>query len=527
MLPPKDPQEEKKHLQEYEAMMRKAKKLEARKKKESYRKKEEKDKKINHAQHVWENDIIPNWKTRAGDKRTLILWTQGIPPRCRKKIWKLKIGNTLNITKATFTECIRRVPQAIRTSSKNNHGLMSPTSHGPPMPIVSTSHTTTYDPYAETSLYSIRRQRRTSSLDVLREDSKDEKSGEEDAVTTEEEEEEEDKHIEFANVSMERTSSTYSLSSSVGGHGGHYSDSMSGRSAMELDSKQSLEEDHVNIELDDGNNDEDEDTSSQEEDHEEEEANDKTMDDPTLINFLNKAIEEDIVRTLPSLCVFQPDGPLFMSLRKVLHAYVGYRPNLTYPRGASFLAGVLLLNMNSQDTFVALINMISNSQVLSALYDSDEKKIQGFFKVFNVIFAENLPKLYLHFKNLALTPENYLPDWFMTIFASMIPLELSSRLWDIYLLYGDIILFRTGLVVLKYLEPLLWGSGFSETVRILNMGFVGEHRGEEVKAALAVSGHITEGGEDPFFDEILGRKGVHLDEARFKELLDAHMPRPV
>lgn len=183
--------------------------------------------------------------------------------------------------------------------------------------------------------------------------------------------------------------------------------------------------------------------------------------------------------------------------------------------------------MNGQETFTSLVNMISNSDVLSALYNSDEKKIQGFFKVFNVIFAENLPKLYLHFKNLTLTPENYLPDWFMTVFASIIPLELSSRLWDIYLLHGDIILFRTGLVVLKYLEPLLWGGGFSETVKILNMGFIGEHRGEEVKAALAVSGHITEGDEDPFFDEILGRKGVHLDETRFKELLGAHMPRPI
>lgn len=169
--------------------------------------------------------------------------------------------------------------------------------------------------------------------------------------------------------------------------------------------------------------------------------------------------------------------------------------------------------------------MISHSPVLSALYNSDEKRIKGYFKIFNVIFAENLPKLYLHFKSLTLTPENYLPDWFMTIFASIIPLELSSRLWDIYLLYGDIVLFRTGVVVLKYLEPLLWGSGFSETVKILNRGFIGEHRGEEVKAALAVSGNIVENGEDPFFDEVLGRRGIYFDETRFNELLNAHMPR--
>ncbi|OAC98586.1 hypothetical protein MUCCIDRAFT_150009, partial [Mucor lusitanicus CBS 277.49] len=408
MLPPKDPHEEKKHLQEYESMMKQAKKLEAKKQRESNKKREEKDKKASYAIYTWENDIIPHWKSRIKDKRTMVLWDQGIPPRCRRKVWCLKIGNPLNITKNTFSECTRRVPQAVRQTSKSANTTTTTTngdSHGAPMPI-----------------------------------------------------RKEDRH-------------------------GHHA----------------------------------------EDDDEDDEDGHKETQDP--INFLNKAIDEDILRTLPSLCVFQVNGPLFMSLRKVLHAYVGYRPNMTYSRGASFLAGVLLLNMGAQDTFSALINMISASQVLSALYNADEKKIQGFFKVFNVIFAENLPKLYLHFKNLTLTPDNYLPDWFMTVFASIIPLELSSRLWDIYLLHGDIILFRTGLVVLKYLEPLLWGGGFSETVKILNRGFVGEHRGEEVKAALAVSGHITEGDEDPFFDEILGRKGVHLSETRFNELLGAHMPR--
>ncbi|KAI8083051.1 rab-GTPase-TBC domain-containing protein, partial [Halteromyces radiatus] len=146
-------------------------------------------------------------------------------------------------------------------------------------------------------------------------------------------------------------------------------------------------------------------------------------------------------------------------------------------RGTSFLAGMLLLNMGTNDTFIGLINLIHNSPVLSALYNSDETRVKGYFKIFNVVFAEHMPKLYLHFKNLSLTPDNYLPDWLMTVFTSVTPLGLSSRLWDIFLLEGDVILFKTGLVVLRYLEPLLWGGGFSETVRILNMGFIGEHRG--------------------------------------------------
>ncbi|RCH90636.1 hypothetical protein CU097_009554 [Rhizopus azygosporus] len=490
-LPPKDPQEEKKHLQEYQAMMKKAKKMEAKRQKELSKKREEKDKKMTQAIQMWETDIFPKWHLRFHDKRTITLWDQGIPPRCRKKAWKLKIGNELNVTKTTFTDCLRRVPiSSMRKTRRNKQ----------PLPD-------TYTDINDSSFYKPRK--RTSSLDVLREKKDDEHSfGSVDDVKYDESSQDEE--------STEESES-------------------GGRPAMELNAQFDDVDDH-NIQVyneDDDDDDDDDDNDDDDMDENDTDSflldDDTTNDDddenrlivnPTVINFLNKAIDEDILRTLPSLCVFQVP-----SLRKVLHAYVGYQPSLTYPRGTSFLAGMLLLNMNTQDSFISLVNLISKSDVLSALYSSDERKIQGFFKIFNVIFAENFPKLYLHFKNLTLTPENYLPDWFMTIFASIIPLELSSRLWDIYLMHGDIILFRTGLVVLKYLEPLLWGSGFSETVRILNMGFIGENRGEEVKAAVAVSGHITEGDDDPFFDEILGKKGVQLDDHRFKELLGAHMPR--
>lgn len=180
---------------------------------------------------------------------------------------------------------------------------------------------------------------------------------------------------------------------------------------------------------------------------------------------------------------------------------------------------MLLLNMDSHSAFVALANLVKKSMVLTAFYTTNESQVRGHFKIFNIFFAENLPKLYMHFKNLSLTPEHYLSDWLMTLFASIIPLEVSSRLWDIFLLEGDIILFKAGLAVLKYLEPLLWGSNFSETVRILKMGFVGEERGGEVEAALAVSGNITQGEQDQFFAEVLGRNGLQLDRIRFNELV--------
>ena len=297
MLPPKDPQEEKKHLQEYQSMMKQAKKLQAKKQRETNRKREEKDKKASYAIYTWENDIIPHWKSRVKDKRTMVLWDQGVPPRCRKKVWCLKIGNQLNITKSTFSECTRRIPQAVRNTKNTSD------SHGAPMPIVTANHTT-YNPYSATEttttttttteqIYRRSRQRRTSSLDVLREKKED----------NNEEEEEVAGFSNFTNM-PEHSSSTYSFTSNEENFG-RYSHSEGGRSALELGS-QSLDDEDDNIGLEDDHEDDNNDTSDQDDEpNDDEHDDDKVLKDPTAINFLNKAIDEDILRTLPSLCVFQ------------------------------------------------------------------------------------------------------------------------------------------------------------------------------------------------------------------------------
>lgn len=284
MLPPKDPQEEKKHLQEYESMMRKARKLEAKKQKELYRKKEEKDRKTSFAIQTWENEIIPQWKTRVKDKKTIQLWDQGVPPRCRKKVWRLKIGNELNITKNTFTECLRRVPQSVRAKDQ----LMTKKAYD-----VSSSNNVLPDPN-----FKLRRQRRTSSLDVLRE-------------KQEEQFRFDDTEDYGRRSSMElrpssSTSYSFATVSESGTEESHKRvESISGRSAMELDSTRNSNDDD-NIGLEDDDDDDDNDTTSQEDEIEEDDNEDeKRLKDPSAINFLNKAIDEDILRTLPSLCVFQ------------------------------------------------------------------------------------------------------------------------------------------------------------------------------------------------------------------------------
>ncbi|RUS16132.1 rab-GTPase-TBC domain-containing protein [Endogone sp. FLAS-F59071] len=601
MLPPKNPVEEKRHLQEHETMMKKAKALEAKRTKETQKKKEERDKHFQSALHTWEADILPYWRTKRYDKKTQELWLKGVPPRCRGKVWTLCIGNTLSVAKGeliytrtnpffggvregkternitylqrlsqrnyvfpyhislqidTFDFCLKRE----RRSTESARSVMSP--------ILSPSGSTSSRSRISRNRHHRHYSGSTSDLEVMISggESDMDTGSADDGMLEDLWEEEELRGMEVVGSGDETLGTGISIvnggkrrvsfrldreeqptsGESPGRRRGsmqRYSQELKGRTQELKGRTQELKggggrrrssSGLLQVGRRQG--------SRIKEGDEADDMIDGAVfttikgeegEGVDVVDYMEKMIDEDILRTLPSLCIFTvsiTEGPMYEPMKSVLKAYHAYRSDAPYVRGTAFLAGMLLLNMEPPEAFINLANLVQMSDVLRGFFLGDEEKIRGYFKVFNVLFAENLPKLYLHFKNLGLTPNNYLPDWFITLFSSILPLELSARLWDLYFLQGDIILFKTGLAVLKYLEPLLWGGSFGETVRTLARGFVGDERGEDMNAVMAVSGKITQGEEDRFFDEVMGNvgsnglQGVRCDPAKWKELCEVHLP---
>ncbi|KAG8269172.1 hypothetical protein J6590_004467 [Homalodisca vitripennis] len=70
-------------------------------------------------------------------------------------------------------------------------------------------------------------------------------------------------------------------------------------------------------------------------------------------------IQLDISRTFPHLCIFQRGGPYYDMLHCLLAAYVCYRPDVGYVQGMSFIAAVLILNMEAADAFVCFANLLN------------------------------------------------------------------------------------------------------------------------------------------------------------------------
>ena len=59
------------------------------------------------------------------------------------------------------------------------------------------------------------------------------------------------------------------------------------------------------------------------------------------------------------VCHYPQGGPYHEALHDVLGAYACYRPDIGYVQGMSFLAAVLLLNLEAPDAFVCLANILN------------------------------------------------------------------------------------------------------------------------------------------------------------------------
>lgn len=182
-------------------------------------------------------------------------------------------------------------------------------------------------------------------------------------------------------------------------------------------------------------------------------------------------IEEDIKTTLPSLHLFAPDvGPMYEDLKDMLCAWVVSRSDegLGYMPGIAKIAAMLLLNMAPAQGFVVMRNLLERHCMRSfygGLTSKDD--VEAYYRIFDTLLADGMPKIYFNFKQHQVSPAAYLPDWLVPLFLDHLPFEACARLWDILLLEGDSFLFRASLAILAVLEPRLFFPDRRELLELL------------------------------------------------------------
>jgi len=135
------------------------------------------------------------------------------------------------------------------------------------------------------------------------------------------------------------------------------------------------------------------------------------------------------------------------------------------------LAPIVLIHMREKEldlklcekityeAYVCFSNIVmpSNSSCKSMKFlchfiNDDLSQIEWRMDFFEKLFAKVLPMLYKQFKGINLKTEFFLHGWMLNMFMKVEGLEgieFTLRIWDLYLLHGESILYCFALVILK------------------------------------------------------------------------------
>ncbi|KAH9400773.1 hypothetical protein TYRP_002348 [Tyrophagus putrescentiae] len=164
-----------------------------------------------------------------------------------------------------------------------------------------------------------------------------------------------------------------------------------------------------------------------------------------------RQIDLDVNRTYRNHIMFRERyNTKQQMLFRVLVAYSVYNSEVGYCQGMSQIAALLLMYMDEEDAFWSVSALMSDERhAMHGFFIPGFPKLLRFAKHHDKIIQKFLPKVWKHFKKFDIDSTLYTLKWFFQCFLDRVPFSLTLRLWDVFLLDGEIILTGMSYTLLK------------------------------------------------------------------------------
>ncbi|XP_041832907.1 USP6 N-terminal-like protein isoform X2 [Melanotaenia boesemani] len=158
------------------------------------------------------------------------------------------------------------------------------------------------------------------------------------------------------------------------------------------------------------------------------------------------------------------------ALFHVLTAYSMYNTEVGYCQGMSQITALLLIYMNEEDAFWALVRLLSGQKhAMHGFFIPGFPKLMRFQEHHDRILKKMLPKLKQHLDNQEVFTSLYTMKWFFQCFLDRTPFTLTLRIWDIYILEGERVLPAMSYTILKMHKKHLMRLSMEELVEFLQV----------------------------------------------------------
>ncbi|KAF5404132.1 Ecotropic viral integration site 5 protein [Paragonimus heterotremus] len=182
---------------------------------------------------------------------------------------------------------------------------------------------------------------------------------------------------------------------------------------------------------------------------------------------VEKAIRRDIARTFPKHDLFKDaNGNGQESLFRVIKAYSVHDREVGYCQGSGFIAGLLLMQLPELDAFTVLVQLM-NGYHLREMYKPAMVELGVCMYQLERLLSEYQPDLYTHFVTHSFAPSLYASAWFLTLFSTILPIKMATRVMDLYIAEGISFTFRLALALLKFSADKLLNADMESMVAYL------------------------------------------------------------
>uniref|UniRef100_A0A3B3UDY9 USP6 N-terminal like n=1 Tax=Poecilia latipinna TaxID=48699 RepID=A0A3B3UDY9_9TELE len=165
------------------------------------------------------------------------------------------------------------------------------------------------------------------------------------------------------------------------------------------------------------------------------------------------------------------DHIMFMTRYDVNYIYsVTSTREVGYCQGMSQITALLLIYMNEEDAFWALVKLLSGQKhAMHGFFIPGFPKLMRYQEHHDRILKKMMPKLKQHLDNQEVFTSLYTMKWFFQCFLDRTPFTLTLRIWDIYILEGERVLPAMSYTILKLHKKHLLKLSMEELVEFLQV----------------------------------------------------------
>jgi CDGSH-type Zn-finger protein len=166
--------------------------------------------------------------------------------------------------------------------------------------------------------------------------------------------------------------------------------------------------------------------------------NDKTLD----INGDNsRQIQKDITRTYPSRITFNHKEKILKKLENVLKAFSAYDNKIKYCQGMNFIVAFLLYHCEEYVAFCLFVSLIEEYDLRST-YTENFPGLKQHVKRVEKILENEYPIYWENFQTIGVKIEIIMVNWLLSLFSSLIPLELQMDFYKGFFSKGWIFFYQ-------------------------------------------------------------------------------------